>query len=260
MQGLACAVLLLTGLGMVWQSGYLKRPLGLTPLWHDHREVGGKRRELRRSVFQAAQDSSGQAAGLAYSGRVAEEGVAAVESVKALTDQAWADRSTPAESRPALPSPEILLSESRGPYTIRLASYPPGSAVARRYLQRLRQGGEEVFFSPVVVEGQPFERLLIGSFSTWDEAHGHARRLQQEGGLEEFSVLRLPYAVELGRFSDCAQANQAARESAVGDNTTYVQLLEDGSCRVLAGAFATAAEVQDFVRTRSAFQGQVVQR
>jgi hypothetical protein len=82
------------------------------------------------------------------------------------------------------------------PYSIRVASYPVNSRWATSTLQSLRQAGEGAFFSPVEVRGERFNRLLVGRFGTWEQAYADARRLRAAALLDEFTILRLPYAID----------------------------------------------------------------
>lgn len=91
------------------------------------------------------------------------------------------------------PSPSVVLSDR--PYTIRVASYPEGSRWAVSTQRDLRERGEPAFFSPVAVEGERYQRLLVGRFASWESAYAEARRLRADGALDQFTVLRLPYAI-----------------------------------------------------------------
>ena len=98
--------------------------------------------------------------------------------------------------RPAAPAsvrPHVVISQY--PYSVRVASYPEDSRWAASTLQGLRERGEPAFFSPVKVRGERYRRLLIGRRATWEQAYEDARRLRLAGTLEEFTILRLPYAI-----------------------------------------------------------------
>jgi len=111
------------------------------------------------------------------------------------------------------------------PYSVRVASYPPGSRWAESTLQTLRDRGEAAFFSPVEVRGEFYNRLLVGRWESWELAYADARRLQQAGALEEFTILRLPYAVR-------------GMDATNGDWPQYASRAADE----LAGAFETLEE------------------
>ncbi|HCL30023.1 MAG TPA: hypothetical protein DIC52_16495 [Candidatus Latescibacteria bacterium] len=90
-------------------------------------------------------------------------------------------------------NPHIVLCDR--PFSVRVASYPPGSRWATATLQALRDRGEPAFFSPVQVRGERYNRLLVGRWESWDTAYREARRLQAGGALKDFNILSLPYAV-----------------------------------------------------------------
>jgi cell division septation protein DedD len=108
------------------------------------------------------------------------------------------------------------------------------------------------FLSPVVVRGRTLERLLIGSFASGDAAHSYARQLQQEGKIEDFSVLRLPYTVQLQTFSDRDQVQIAVGNSPGDGVFSYTQALGDNSYRLAIGAFATEEEARRYAEVNIA--------
>ncbi len=124
---------------------------------------------------------------------------------------------------PTESAPRVVIFER--PFSIRVASYTPGSRWATSTLQALRERGESAFFSPVQVRGERYNRLLVGRWECWEQAYTHARRLQADGALEEFTILRLPYVI----------ADIDASDSRWSDYTS------NGSDR-LAGAFETLEE------------------
>lgn len=122
-------------------------------------------------------------------------------------------------------------------YSVRVASYPPRSRWATKALRNLRELGEAAYLSPVEVRGEPYDRLLIGRFATWDEAYAHARELKAAGDLVEFTVLRLPYSVSAADGAEAMWGDYAAdpREG-------------------LLGAFATQQEAQVLLDRESALR------
>ena len=120
-------------------------------------------------------------------------------------------------------TPHVVISQY--PYSVRVASYPADSRWATSTLQGLRERGEPAFFSPVKVRGEHYRRLLIGRRATWEQAYEDARRLRLAGVLEEFTILRLPYAI----------AGFDASDDHWRDYTTGVD-------DVLGGAFETQEE------------------
>jgi len=129
----------------------------------------------------------------------------------------------PPSAAPEAATPHVVLSQH--PYTVRVASYPPESRWATSTLQALRARGEAAFFSPVQVHGERYRRLLVGRWETWELAYEDARRLRLAGALEEFTILRLPYAI----------AGIDATDASWRDYTTGVD--DD-----LGGAFETQEE------------------
>ena len=112
------------------------------------------------------------------------------------------------------------------------------------------------FLSPVVVRGRTLERLLIGSFASGDAALKHARRLLEEGKIEEFAVLRLPYTMDLQTIIGRDQAQMGVEDSLPGGGAfAYAQDLGDGSYRLLIGAFATEAEARRYAEINIAGAG-----
>ena len=75
------------------------------------------------------------------------------------------------------------------------------------------------------VHGERYRRLLVGRWETWELAYEDARRLRLAGALEEFTILRLPYAI----------AGIDATDASWRDYTTGVD--DD-----LGGAFETQEE------------------
>ncbi len=126
---------------------------------------------------------------------------------------------------PVVPAATAGVVVSDRPYSVRVASYPPGSRWAESTLQTLRDRGEAAFFSPVEVRGEFYNRLLVGRWESWELAYADARRLQQAGALEEFTILRLPYAVR-------------GMDATNGDWPQYASRAADE----LAGAFETLEE------------------
>ncbi|MBT3343675.1 MAG: polysaccharide biosynthesis tyrosine autokinase [Gemmatimonadetes bacterium] len=132
----------------------------------------------------------------------------------------------PPIATPLADAPLFEVVEATDAFVIRVAAYPPGSVWADRSLQALVSEGEPAFVSPVHVKGERYLRLLVGRFSDWDSAFGYAQDLRSRSLIEEFTVLRLPYAVR-------------------GDGVRPTDYTTDAP--LLAGAFATVAEAERFV-------------
>jgi len=263
----AYGALLATALGLVWQSGYLDRPLGLIPAlggrlsgeWEESRPPMDEEWVPDRGPVESgtAVPEPGTEKGAALVdaaaapvARNASEGLVAGPSpsapAAAMSATELATAPPPAPEPGGLPEPDAgpapaappIVTVSRA-FAVRVASYPPGSRWAERSLNRLRQAGERAFFSPVHSRGQVYDRLLVGRFVSWDEAYRYARGLQDEGVVEEFSVQRLPFSLDLGRYP----TRVAALEAAAQGEGRYLHVLEvDGGFALRGGAFASIEE------------------
>ena len=111
-------------------------------------------------------------------------------------------------------------------------------------LAQLRQRGEAAFLSPITSQHRPLERALIGRFHTWDEAYTRARHLREGGAIGEFTVLRLPFSVELARYGSIDDASRALRDLGSLSSLAHVELGDGGEGLLLAGAFATAEDAR----------------
>jgi len=219
----AYGALLVTAFGLLWQSGYLDRHLGLIPVLGEG--FSGEREEGRQAVAEAG-------AGYARTQAMEVEAPGAAPAVEVA----------PATAA-AAPERGAAVAPVEQPYAVRVASYPPGSRWAARSLRRLRQSGETAYFSPVESRGQVYERLLLGRFASWDGAYQHARRLREAGTIEEFSVLRLPYSLDAGTFATRAQADDAATSLDPGGRYAHVVAVAGGYA-ARAGAFPSPAEAE----------------
>ena len=263
----AYGALLATALGLVWQSGYLDRPLGLIPAlggrlsgeWEESRPLMDEEWvpdrgpvESGTAVPEPGTDKGAAPvdAAAAPVARTASEGLVGGPSPSApavaMSATELATAPPPAPDPEGLPEPDAAPAPAAPPivtvsraFAVRVASYPPGSRWAERSLNRLRQAGERAFFSPVHSRGQVYDRLLVGRFVSWDEAYRYARGLQDEGVVEEFSVQRLPFSLDLGRYP----TRVAALEAAAQGEGRYLHVLEvDGGFALRGGAFASIEE------------------
>ncbi|MCC7261232.1 MAG: polysaccharide biosynthesis tyrosine autokinase [Candidatus Latescibacteria bacterium] len=264
--------LLAVGLGLVWQSGYLAKPLGMVPLLAEYppREalvlpppaaVGEQAAPPGEDTI-AAMESTPEDRALAAA---EEEMVVEGEPVAAEVPAEVLPEPEP-EPAPVEPPPSAALRNTASPrsgpqpYVIHVASYPPDSKWEQRTLEQLRAKNLEAFLSPVVVKNQPYRRLLVGSFSSANEARRRAAQLQQQGLLEKYKILRLPYAVELAGSSPPGQARGALAQLGKKAEIAYVQPLSESTARVLAGAFEDAAAAQRFIENETGGSGRVVPR
>jgi len=250
----------LAGLGFIWQSGYLHRSLGAIPLLQRY-DVAFER-EVRSESETAGEEVPTVMAVFRPPAEPPASDVVGAEKPAAVptrdpardpeTDMGQGSVQSRVSSLPVRSLETTGRGETGRPYSIRTASYEPSSNWALRSLRRLRQDGEMAFLSPVVVRGRTLERLLIGSFASGDAAHSYARQLQQEGKIEDFSVLRLPYTVQLQTFSDRDQVQIAVGNSPGDGVFSYTQALGDNSYRLAIGAFATEEEARRYAEVNIA--------
>ena len=264
---------------LIWQSGYFDRILGLIPLAGEKVEYevteyqGNGPDESRTgepadtenqeagSVGMAPSPAPGatEAAGEGAIARAAQGHGTRPQSSGAAK---LADRSTdsrtrrpaqtrgrePEISRSAVATTPVGFTIGAEPaaggefFSVRVASYPPDSKWAVEHLTRLRESDEPAFLLPVLVQQTPWERLLVGSFTSWEESFRYGQELKKEGLAADFVVLQLPYAIELDRFPSIELAREAVALRAEAGRGQYWQQLPDGSARVLAGAFETGED------------------
>ena len=257
----AYAALVVVGLGLVWQSGYLTRPLGLIPALSDRlrstRDAEGEQGPGTQTAQVAAPSEAPVVPGSDALERGEERPVdIAAEAAPGLGDPEQ-DMGSPQMShtsagqrRAGSPDPaaqvdgNLPIRQSSRAYVIRAGSYSPGNRWAAEMLAQLRQLGESAFLSPVTSQHRSLDRALIGRFHTWDEAYERARRLGEGGAIGEFTILRLPYSVALARYESIEEASRALRELESLSSLAHVELGDGGEGLLLAGAFATAADAR----------------
>lgn len=273
--------LLVVGLGLVWQSGYLAKPLGMVPLLNEYPPREALVQPAPPLTEAVETPSTPEADTGATAALTPEEtAIAAAEAEMVVDGEGPAGEMVDEPGEEVLPEPEAEIvaaeptlpaksgpvreraggSSGPQPYVIHVASYPPDSKWEQRTLEQLRAKNLEAFLSPVVVKNQPYRRLLVGSFSSANEARRRAKELQEQGLLGKFKILRLPYAVELAGSTQPDQARTALAELGKKAEIAYVQPLGPSAARVLAGAFENAAEAQRFLEKEPGTQGRVVPR
>ena len=116
--------------------------------------------------------------------------------------------------------------------------------------------------APVTVDGRRLERLLIGSFIDENEALEYAQQLVRQGNVDDFAIIRLPYAVELAVATEDESVHQILASLEDHRRFAGVQTGADGALRVLAGAFETPEQARAFARELAGDRqpGQVVWR
>ena len=262
-------LLALIAVMLVWQSGYLVKPLGLVPILEDYEAVV----KVEERGEQVVPEELGEilpevekiSSGVENLGEISQPGAQVAEDEFLAVPTGQSDEVVQVEKTGALSAEETvqLQAETRaGVYAIRVASYPADSERAIQQLKRLRENNQAAFLNPVTVQSQQWKRLLVGSFATLDETYERGRQLRQQGLINEFVIERLPYAIELELYRNFALARKAVETLQGKGYSTYWQLLPNGSGRVLAGAFETDVEARAFLREISAVNGpaQVVMR
>ena len=193
---------------------------------------------------------------VAESSQVSEPLAATAESASPFRVKApkWAEEiqvSDPLEpvdelSSESAPAAQVQSATPDRPYAIRIAAYVANSSWGQRLLERLRERGEVAFLVPVSVGQQRLVRLLVGSFTSWDRAFEHARRLEAQGVFDAFEIARMPYAVELEAPTDSARVEGILAQLGERGRFAYAQDGPGRSIRLLAGAFETREAAQFF--------------
>ena len=248
---LAYLALILTGLGLLWQSGYLKRPLGLIPVFSSvgvsadqegesprHVEAaitGGSRQWDRGSEVQVVDQDDSDITPAEY---VGPENLTVYQRPQPAIGEQPEGGGTNAPT---------VVEVSQKPYAIRVASYAPGSAWASQAVDELRHGGQSAFLAQKTVNGKLFERLIIGRFANWDDAFGHASELQERQVVDEFTILRLPFAVELAQYPHRDHALRVLQHLGPLAHAAHVSETPEGAFSLQVGAFSTAAEAHRYI-------------
>jgi len=266
----AYVALVAVGFGVAWQSGYLTRPLGLIPVLSERLgrvSSAGEPQETETPAAMAATPISETVASRSATRAAAErtdigEPVAvesrpahAVDEAPPSGQTAATDRASGARQRAPIADAlepadaDLPIGQSSRAYVIRAGSYARGNRWSATVLARLREQGESAFLSPVPGQPRPLERVLVGRFHTWDEAYARARRLRELGAIEEFTILRLPYSVELARHGSTEDASRALADLGRMSSFAHVEADERGEALLLAGAFATPEEARELRTT-----------
>jgi hypothetical protein len=100
-----------------------------------------------------------------------------------------------------------------------------------------------VTFSPVLIQGARWFKILSGAFATVAGADSLLRSLRQRGYLTQDAgkVVRVPYAFQIDKLTPSAVQGVAAMH-AVHGLPVYALRQNDGSVSLLAGAFQSADE------------------
>ena len=253
---LGTMLLAVVGGGMIWQSGYLTRPLGLIPVFASYSDATldapisapiasppPPQAVVESSSAPVKQQPDRAVGPIAVAAKIAPTSVpAAIVETMAMT--------TTANPVQAIAKPmQGQLRSKPQPYALRIASYARSSKWAVAAVDQLREAGQHAFLVPTADQGgrEPMVRLVVGEFSNWDAAYREGQRMQDSGQLKEFFVVYLPYAAELDSFAEFDLADQAI--AGLGDKSyfCYVQSQSVDAYRVLAGAFETDEEARAFL-------------
>jgi capsular exopolysaccharide synthesis family protein len=253
---LGTMLLAVVGGGMIWQSGYLTRPLGLIPVFASYSDAPldalisapiasppPPQAVVELSSAPVKQQPDRAVGPIAVAAKTAPTSVpAAMVETMAMT--------TTANPVQAIAKPiQGQLRSKPQPYALRIASYARSSKWAVAAVDQLREAGQHAFLVPTADQGDrgPMVRLVVGEFSNWDAAYREGQRMQDSGQLKEFFVVYLPYAAELYSFAEFDIADQAI--AGLGDKSyfCYVQSQSVDAYRVLAGAFETDEEARAFL-------------
>jgi capsular exopolysaccharide synthesis family protein len=232
---LTTLLLALTGVGLVWQSGYLTRPLGLIPVFARYNQVPEAPPEAAPVQPLPLTETSTPPPQEAQPGRIIPPRAQELQPPAGLPPQEPVAVQMP---RPSATPPKDA------PYALRIASYPAASKWSTATLEKLRTAGQEAFLVPIEVGGQSMLRLLSGSYTNWDAAFQQGKQLLEKGLIGEVTIAYLPYAVELQNFPDLRQALEMLKDQGF---SSYVQTLPDGRHRLLTGAFESEQEARIFM-------------
>ena len=251
--------LVVTLIGLTYQSGYLPRSWTV-PLLQVSSPIAAAAAEssLPRSETVASDVASKPAQALSSLPVVKGVHPAGGDSASAFRESAGTavpvrdPVSAPVRDRAAAANteiPSVSTLRADGAYTVKMASYPPGNRWARQHLDELRAKGENAYLSPVLVQGERFDRLLIGRFQTWDDAFRHADVLKRVGAIEESQVLRLPYTVGFSSLYSSSADLQSARGSLLPslEDAAHFAQLPRGDYQLLLGAFEGENEAREYL-------------
>ena len=251
---LGTMLLAVVGLGLVWQSGYLARPLGLIPVFASYSEATLE----APTAVALAEPMSRQTSPAESAPPVVESQPAPVRQEANIAPPAAvvtkvAMEPAVAAANPVVaatsPLPQVQQSSKPHPYALRVASYARSSKWAVSAVEQLREVGQHAFLVPIADPsgGEPMVRLMVGGFPNWDAAYREGQRLQGSGQLKEFTVAYLPYAAELDSFAEFDRAGRVIAELGEKSYFCYVQSQAAGAHRILAGAFETDEEARVFL-------------
>ena len=175
---------------------------------------------------------------------------------------------TPSVTAPAA-EPANYPAIGKMPYSILVHSFEDsqgesGLVRANRSTQKLKDMGYGAFWTKGHAKGKNWYRVMVGIFSTDKEARNYAANIANKVGTE-LTVLKLPYAVELGWQKSVEDANAVDLKLARFQYSTYRWIVEkDGIRWVLlrTGAFSTKDEAENLLKylNSDGFRGRVVSR
>ncbi len=184
---LTTMLLTVVGVGLIWQSGYLARPLGLIPVFASYSEatpnapVSKPVAELESG--QVIHRSNPVVHSLPASANQEVERVAL--PVVAVAETATEPRPVAVDEAPSL-QPRLVQDRPISkphPYALRVAAYKRSSKWAVAAVEQLREAGQRAFLVPIAgrsadknyfcyvqSRGGDTHRVLAGAFETDEEA------------------------------------------------------------------------------------------
>jgi len=149
------------------------------------------------------------------------------------------------------------------PYMIQVGSYP-NKDESMREAMILRDKGDSVCISHVHISGKgDWYRVLVGYYQTPEEAQRAVLELKKREYLNAFVVKR-PFAIEVGIFSDDKKLNEMAADLMAKGYSAY--RVPDGvyknKIRLLVGAFRAEEEAETMTKSlqKEGFNPKVVRR
>ncbi|OQY27479.1 MAG: hypothetical protein B6244_10525 [Candidatus Cloacimonetes bacterium 4572_55] len=147
-------------------------------------------------------------------------------------------------------------------FSVKSSDNPIKKAISET--QRLKIKGYGAYWTKANINGEDWYRVLVGVYATGKQAVNVAKSLGKELKTET-SVIKLPYAIELGWQTSIESANAVAKEVTRRQYSTYriIESKDDKRWVLLrTGAFKTKAEAEEYLKyvKSDGFKGRVVMR
>ena len=176
--------------------------------------------------------------------------VAALETPAGVSEKTATEKSPPTEPktlntdekganiRPQR-SPASSPSQGGFPFSLYLGSVPYPDQ-AEKGVSRYQRRGIEAYWVEVELSKGIWYRLYTGYF----ESEEHAEQFKEEKGLDEAEVKELPYANLIAAYSSKKEAQEKVRMLREQGHSPYVAKDDQGTFRVLVGAFYNEERAQ----------------